>query len=160
MTESTSPAADTWDARWLQVARLVATWSKDRSRQTGAVIVDRDQRVIALGWNGFPRGIDDEIDARHERPAKYKWTEHAERNAIYNAAASGAPVRGCTMVLAWYPCADCARAIIQSGITELVCVEPEWDDHIWADDFAIVREMLAETDITVRFITEEEKVAI
>jgi len=107
--------------------------------------------VLATGWNGFPRGIDDDRDERHERPAKYKWTEHAERNAIYNAAANGTALRGATMVMPWYPCADCARAIIQSGIIGLVCVEPDWSDAIWADDFSIVREMLDEAGVAVVF---------
>ncbi len=141
----------TWDERWMSVAQLAATWSKDRSRKCGAVIVDDRNVVVGLGWNGFPRGLSDEVDARHERPAKYKWTEHAERNAIYNAAANGHATRGCRMYLAWYPCADCARAIIQSGLTELIAIEPDWSDHIWAADFVVVREMLGEAGVSVRY---------
>lgn len=141
-----------WDNRWMDMAKLVATWSKDRSRTCGAVIVDDRNVLVSIGWNGFPRGIDDDVDMRHERPAKYKWTEHAERNAIFNAAANGHPTKGCTMYLPWYPCADCARAIIQSGITEIVCIEPDWNDHVWAEDFSVVREMLEESEIGVRFI--------
>ena len=78
-----------WDLRWMSVASLVATWSKDRSRKCGAVIVDSRNVLVSLGWNGFPRGVADSPDYRHERPEKYLWTEHAERNAIYNAAANG-----------------------------------------------------------------------
>jgi dCMP deaminase len=136
----------------MDMARLVATWSKDRSRTCGAVIVDDRNVVVALGWNGFPRGVDDDVDARHERPAKYLWTEHAERNAIYNAAACGHATRGCTMILPWYPCADCARAIIQAGLVCIVCIEPDWNDHIWAEAFAVTREMLTEAGVTVRFL--------
>lgn len=133
----------------MDVARLVASWSKDRSRTCGAVIVDDRNVLVSIGWNGFPRGVNDDVDARHGRPAKYKWTEHAERNAIYNAAANGHSTRGCTIYLPWYPCADCARAIIQSGIARIVCTEPDWNDHIWAADFAVVREMLAEVGLEV-----------
>lgn len=146
-----------WDQRWLSVAKLVSSWSKDRSRKAGAAIVDDRNVLVSVGWNGFPRGLLDELDARHERPAKYKWTEHAERNAIYNAAANGHAVRGCSMYLAWYPCADCARAIIQSGITELVAIEPDWADKIWADDFAVVKEMLTESSVSVRFMVALEE---
>ncbi|MBT3703387.1 MAG: CMP deaminase, partial [Alphaproteobacteria bacterium] len=75
-----------WDQRFLKLADEVATWSKDRSTQVGAVIVMKDRAPGPYGYNGFPRQIDDEAEERHNRPAKYKWTEHAERNAIYNAA--------------------------------------------------------------------------
>ncbi len=141
-----------WENRWMDLAILVASWSKDRSRKTSAVIVDDRNVLVSLGWNGFPRGLDDDADHRHQRPAKYKWTEHAERNAIYNAAANGFAVRGCTMYMPWYPCADCARAIIQSGILKLVCVEPDWADEKWAADFSVVKEMLTEAGVTSQFI--------
>jgi len=144
----------TWDKRWMDLASLVATWSKDRSRKCGAVIVDNDQRLVSIGWNGFPRGVDDDVDERHARPAKYKFTEHAERNALYNSAALGNSTKGCTMYIPWYPCADCARAIIQSGIVEIVCKQPDWDDAIWAADFAVTREMLAEAGIYARWYDE------
>jgi len=139
----------TWNIRWMDMCKLISTWSKDRSRQTGAVIVDERNVLVSIGWNGFPRNINDYLHERHERPAKYKWTEHAERNAIYNAAANGHPTKNCTMYLPWYPCADCARAIIQSGITKIVCVEPDWNDHIWAENFKVVKEMLDESEIEV-----------
>ena len=146
---------DTWNKRWMDMAILIASWSKDRSRYAGAVIVDDRNVLVSIGWNGFPRGIDDDVDARHERPAKYKWTEHAERNAIYNAAANGHHTRDCIMYLQWYPCADCARAIIQSGIIKLVCKEPDWNDTIWAADFEVVKEMLDEAGIITVFYSQD-----
>jgi len=141
-----------WDNRWLQMAKLIATWSKDQSRKTSAVIVDDRNVLVSIGWNGFPRGLDDDAMERHTRPAKYAWTEHAERNAIYNAAANGHKLRGCTMFMPWYPCADCARAIIQSGISVVVCVEPDWNDANWGGDFAIVKVMMTEAGVNVRFL--------
>lgn len=143
-----------WDDRWMDMAKLVSTWSKDRSRQCGAVIVDSRNVLVSIGWNGFPRGVDDNVDARHERPQKYDWTEHAERNAIFNSAANGHPVRGCKIYIPWYPCTDCARAIIQSGITKIICQEPDWDDEIWGDKFKIVREMLEDVNMDILFIHE------
>jgi dCMP deaminase len=94
--------------------------------------------------------VNDEVENRHERPAKYKWTEHAERNAIYNAARVGIPLDGCRMYLPWFPCMECARAIIQSGILELICIKPESADAQWDADFAEVPQMLSEGGIRVR----------
>ena len=135
-----------WTGRWFDMCDLVATWSKDRSRQFGAVIVDERQTMVAMGWNGFPRGINDDVDERHERPDKYLWTEHAERNAIFNAASNGVKTAGCTMYVRWYPCAQCARAIIQAGISKIVCTEPDWEDATYGEEFKITREMFAEAD--------------
>ena len=147
-----------WDSRWMDMARLVGSWSKDRSRKCGAVIVDSRNVLVSIGWNGFPRGINDDVDARHERPVKYKWAEHAERNSIFNAAANGHHTLGCTMYLPWYPCADCARAIIQAGIAEVVCIEPDWNDPVWAADFAVVREMFKESHVVARFVAGDAPV--
>lgn len=133
------------------LAEHVATWSKDRSRKVGCVIVGPDNEVRSLGYNGFPRCIADDIEKRHQRPTKYFFTEHSERNAIFNAARVGIPVKGCRMYLHWYPCADCARSMIQSGINEMICVEPNWDDERWGNDFINVRNMLAECGMKVRY---------
>lgn len=148
-------SADTWDQRWMDLARFIAAWSKDRSRKVGAVIVDDRNAVISLGWNGFPRGLDDDVDERHQRPSKYAWTEHAERNSILNAAANGHRTAGCRIYVPWYPCADCARAIIQAGIVEVIGIEPDWSDPTYSADFAVVREMLAEAGVGVRFLDGE-----
>lgn len=145
-----------WDERWMSLARMVAGWSKDRSRGTGAAIVDGRRNVlVSLGWNGFPRGVRDDVDERHLRPAKYQWTEHAERNAIYNAAANGVFLKGCTIYLSWYPCADCARAIIQSCIFHVVAVEPDWSDAKWGADFAVVKVMLEEAGVVVDLVADD-----
>ena len=112
-----------WDRRWLDLCDLVAGWSKDRSSKFGCVVVNDRQSVLSLGWNGFPRGIDDEVEGRHERPTKYLWTEHAERNAIYNAAGMGVVLAGATAYVDGIPCPDCARAIIQSGIRRVVTTD-------------------------------------
>lgn len=146
----------TWDDRWIGLASYVAEWSKDRSRKNGAVIVDNRQSVVSLGWNGFPRGIDDDVPERHIRPYKYLWTEHAERNALYNGVAIGAPALGCRVYTTLYPCADCARAIIQSGIVEVICPEPNWDDDTYAHSFAVTKLMLEEAGVRVSFYEKQE----
>lgn len=140
-----------WDTRWMGVAREIGRWSKDRSRGVGCVIVGPHNELRSSGFNGFPRGVDDEPEYRHQRPLKYKWTEHAERNAIYNAARVGTPLESCRMYLPWFPCMDCARAIIQSGISELICIEPDWSDPQWAEDFAAVPQLLGEGGVQIRW---------
>lgn len=140
----------TWDQKFIGLADHVATWSKDRSRKVGCVIVGPDAREIrSVGYNGFPRGINDNVDARHERPAKYLWVEHAERNAVFNAARHGASLEGCTIYVQFFPCPDCARAIIQTGIRELVAPEPDWDESRW--NVKTSMEMLSESGVKVRF---------
>ncbi len=141
-----------WNRRFMDMAEMVASWSKDRSRGVGAVIVGADKTIRSVGYNGFPRGLDDDVECRHERPAKYKWTEHAERNAIYNAIRAHSVITGCTIVIPWYPCADCARAIIQAGIVKVVSYRPNYEDPTWGEDFKMVDEMLAECEIEVEFI--------
>jgi len=76
-----------------------------------------------MGYNGFPRGVNDDVQDRHERPRKYLFTEHGERNAIYSAALNGVSLKGATIYLSGggLPCADCGRAIIQAGIVAVVC---------------------------------------
>lgn len=151
-------AGTSWDFKLLSLAELVASWSKDRSTKVGAVIVDSQNRILSTGYNGFPIGVDDEVEERHERPMKYFYTEHAERNAIYAAAKNGVSLEGATMYLLWrYPCADCARAIIQSGIKNIVAYnrdfpgkKMDWDVH-----FTAAIKMLSEANINLRFVDHE-----
>jgi len=142
----------------MSLARFVAEWSKDRSRKFGAVIVDDREVLVSLGWNGFPRGIDDNVEERHHRPVKYQWTEHAERNAIYNAVAKGNSTLGCRMYLPWFACADCARAIIQSGIDDFIGVEPDWNDPKYGPDFKVTKQLFQEAGVMVHFMPGESPV--
>jgi dCMP deaminase len=141
-----------WDNRFFELARHVSPWSKDRSRKVGCVIVGPDREVRAIGYNGFPRGIDDAASDRHERPTKYLWTEHAERNAIFQAARIGTPLDGCTMYLSWFPCMACTRAIVQVGIVRLVAVQPDTLDLKWGEEFAAALSLLKEAGVRVDYI--------
>lgn len=144
-----------WDVRFMQLARHVAEWSKDRSTKVGAVIVDDGKVVIAIGYNGFPRGVDDDIEIYHKRPLKYKWTEHAERNAIYNAVRKGVSTMGCTMYLPWFPCMDCARAIVQSGISDVVVIKPDFQDERWGDDFVNAYTLFNSCNVKIKWHEDE-----
>jgi len=141
-----------WDKRFIDLANHIATWSKDTNTKTGAVIVDKDNRVISMGYNGFPSGAVDTREDKYEKPQKYFYTEHAERNAIYNAAKLGISTDGCTMYIMWFPCADCARAIIQSGIKKLVCHEPDLNLPKWGEHFEKSLEMFNEVNMKIVYI--------
>lgn len=143
---------DKWDRRFLNLAQHISSWSKDQSTKVGAVVVDDDRRVVSMGYNGIPMGLDDELPHRHERPAKYAYFEHAERNAIYTAARNGVSLKGCTIYLCWFPCDDCTRAIIQSGIKKVVCTKPEPEHDRWGDKFKVSLEMLEESDLELKFL--------
>ena len=138
---------DKWDERFLKLAHEVATWSKDRSTKVGCVVVSPKRDVRVTGYNGFPRNICDTLPERHERPAKYKWTEHAERNAVFTAARLGVPLEGCTMYSTMFPCADCARAIIQAGVIRLIAPKPNFADEKWGEDFLFAADMFLEAHV-------------
>lgn len=128
--------------------------SLDRTTRVGCVILRKDcaaeEGIFSV--NAFPTGTRTDVEERYTRPLKLKWTEHAERNAIFEAAKQGLPLAGAVMYLPWYPCADCARAIIQSGIVELVCHEPNWNAENWGEDFKIAAQMLSEAGVKQTFV--------
>ncbi len=141
-----------WDSRFLDLCNLVAGWSEDRDFKVGAVITDAAHVVRATGYNGLPRGVGAQDESRFDRASgeKFFWIEHAERNAVYNAARVGVSLAGCTIYVNRFPCADCARAIIQSGIA-CVCTPPK-PQHDGALDhsFDVSEVLLREAGVTWR----------
>lgn len=107
-----------WDDRFMEMATLVATWSKDPSTQVGAVLT-RDNRVISLGYNGFPPGVDDDPSLYAQREEKYPRTVHAELAALTNVNAFGS-----TLYVTHCPCATCMGAILAAGVSRLVAFYP------------------------------------
>jgi len=141
-----------WHEYFLNLTKQVALKSKDESTKIGAIIVGPEKEIRSTGYNGFPRGFNDNDPEKQKRPIKYKYMEHAERNAIYNAARFGAPIKDCTMYCLWPPCTDCARAIIQAGIVNLITNYTIKDcPKRWHDDLVIARGMLS--DCGVEFFT-------
>ena len=124
-----------WVEYFRNLTHQIKLKSKDERTKIGAIIVGKDKEIVSTGYNSFPRGIDDDKSERQERPEKYYWFEHGERNAIYNAARIGVSTKGCTMYLSCgIPCADCARGIINAGIVRIFCERGEgakgkkWDE--------------------------------
>ena len=144
-----------WDDLFMSMVYLIAMKSKDESTHIGAVVVGPDHEIRSVGYNGFPRGINDYVAKRQERPLKYKFFEHGERNSIYNAALIGVSLKNCKMYTNGIPCTDCARAIIQSGIKEVV-VDEEWNDGNkgrWKGEADLTLIMFNESNVKVRYWT-------
>ena len=149
-----------WDKYFLNIAKNVKLKSKDRRTQIGAVIVGKDNEIVSTGYNSFPRGINDNVEERQIRPEKYYWIEHAERNAIYNAARIGVSLRDTTMYLTCgIPCSDCTKGIISSGIKKIYCKVQDttrnrehWDEHAKRS-----LQMFKESNVEIIFYDEKEK---
>lgn len=117
-----------WDEYFMGIALLAAKRSKDPNTQVGACIVDSNNVILATGYNGFPKGCsDDEFPwDREGEITKYPFVVHAELNAILNA--SGKDLHGARIYVALFPCNECAKAIIQSGIREVVYLSDKYAD--------------------------------
>ena len=119
-----------WDEYFMGVAMLAARRSKDPSTQVGACIVSQDNIIISTGYNGMPKGCsDDEFPwarSGQENETKYPYVVHAELNAVLNA--NGRDLRGSRLYVALFPCNECAKAIIQSGIREIVYLSDKYKD--------------------------------
>jgi dCMP deaminase len=139
------------DEYYMGLAAAAGAASKDRSVKIGCVFVGPDGEIRSTGYNGFPRGVNDGVEGRHQRPEKYLWTEHAERNAIYNATRAGVALKGCRVFVPWFPCMDCARALVQVGAVELIAVKPDLDDPKWGEDFRRVLVLLEEAGVALRY---------
>ena len=138
--------AEWWDRWFLTLAHYTSSASKDPSTKVGSVIVDQRRRVVSLGYNGFPAGIEDTEERLLNRDIKYKLIIHAERNALMFA---NSKVDGCT-IYTWpfMPCSSCASLIIQSGIKRVVSVDS--NNLRWADDFELSVSLLSESGVDLK----------
>jgi dCMP deaminase len=132
-----------WDSKFMNLAAFVAMeFSKDPSTKVGAVICDEDNRVVSIGYNGFPKGIKDD-DRLQDREKKYSLIVHAERNAMLFATTS---MKNCTLyTYPFLPCSLCAGMVIQCGIKRVVSYKST--NKRWMKDFEISREMFEESGI-------------
>ena len=141
-----------WDLRYLQLAKEVSSWSKDPSRKIGAIAVGAKGQVLSQGYNGFPRGIEDNISHYEDRETKYKYVVHAEMNVIYNATYNGVSLDGATLYVTGLPvCSDCAKGVIQVGIKRVVMKEQEIPLK-WIESWKVTAGMFDQAMIDWEFI--------
>lgn len=137
-----------WDQYFMGVASLSALRSKDPSTKVGACIVNKKKRIVGIGYNGFPFGCDDETypwsREGESLNTKYPYVVHAEPNAILN---SNTPLDDCTLYVTLFPCNECAKLIIQSGIKEIVYSE---DKYHGSDSYVASRKMLDSAGVVCR----------
>lgn len=144
-----------WDMRFIGLAQHISTWSKDPSTKVGCVVVGEDREIRSTGFNGFPRGINDDEERLTDREKKYPLICHAEENAIMHAARIGVSLKDSTAYVTWPPCSRCARSLIQAGIREIVYPETGKIPERWIEDFTISDSMLNEAGVAVRTIKLE-----
>ena len=145
--------------KYARLAKFMADeFSKDSSTKVGALALDpQSYRILATGYNGFPHGIDESIPERWERPIKYEYVEHAERNVIYNAAAEGIALKGAALIVTALPCTNCARGVIQTRMSRVITWRPDEQSEFWQrwkDSFNLSLSMFKEAGVEVVFLDD------
>jgi dCMP deaminase len=147
-----------WDEAFMQISNLISKRSKDPSTQNGACIVNDKNIIIALGYNGFPRGChDDKLPWCRDGKlikTKYAYVVHAEANALMNASA---PTDGCRLYATLFPCNECAKMIIQHGIREVIYDSDKYKD---VDIFKAGKRLLRMAGVTLRQYIPKHKLII
>lgn len=150
-------------AWYFKIARTIAEASCDKSTKVGCIVVGPDKEIRAQGYNGFPRGVDDEDPKWHQRPAKYDYVIHAEANAVANAARTGANLKGCTAYVTAPPCCDCAGLLINAGISKVVWpaiyndgLTSQTMDDRWKEKFQRALDLFSAARVETIVITESD----
>jgi dCMP deaminase len=142
-----------WNKRYIELAKLISTWSKDTTK-VGAVCVSNRGRILSVGYNGFPRGVEDSEARLKDRDTKLKFIVHAEQNAIYNAGYNGVKLDKSSIYISGLPvCSECAKAIIQAGIENVYMLDINYPEP-WVDNFKLSYEMFKESGIGVTLISD------
>ena len=139
-----------WNKRFLNLATHISNWSKDPSTKVGCVVVGPDNEIRSTGFNGLPRGIEDNEERLNNREIKYPMICHAEENAIMHAARIGISLKGCTAYVTWPPCTRCARSLIQAGILTVIYPKNAEIPERWASDFELSMSMFKEAGIELK----------
>ena len=139
-----------WDQRFLNLAKHISEWSKDPSTKVGCVVVGPDREIRSTGFNGLPRGIEDNDERLNNREIKYPLICHAEENAIMHAARIGISLKDCTAYVTWPPCTRCARSLIQAGVSTIIYPKDIEIPDRWMEDFNLSLNMLKEAKINIK----------
>jgi dCMP deaminase len=135
----------------MALAKAAAPQSPNRVRQVGAAIAPADGTPVIARCNTFPKGVRD-IEERHLGDGRFVWMEHAERNALYEAARRGVATEGAVLATTFFPCIDCARAIVQSGVAFLCTPASALDDPVWGESFLRSRIIIEEGGVEMVFV--------
>ncbi len=144
-----------WDRRFLRIAEEVRLWSKDPGTKVGCVLVN-ERRILSTGYNGFPQTISDDLDRYIDRDYKLSVTVHSEANAILNAAKNGTKVQGSTLYVTFPPCSQCASAIIQAGVAQIVCPDPASAPERWRSNFKAANNLFYEAGVKVLYYSDAD----
>ncbi len=137
-----------WNNRYVSLAQNISTWSKDPSKQIGAIAISDSSKVLATGYNGFPKGISDTPERLSDRPTKYKYMVHAEMNLIYNATYNGVSLDGSTVYVYGLPvCSECAKGLIQVGVKKVIMKIDTEIPEKWKESFEFTTQLFKEANI-------------
>jgi len=146
-----------WDLRYLKLAEHISTWSKD-STGIGSVAIGDQGQVLAQGYNGFPRGVEDSQERYDVKEDKYKFVVHSEMNVIYNASYNGVSLRDSTLYVWGLPvCSECAKGIIQTGIKRVVMSSRDRISTLplsdkWRESFDLTKTLFEEAGVEWEFV--------
>ena len=144
--------------KYFKLARYQANlFSKDPSKKVGSLFLSPGSLEIrTMGYNGMPRKIDETISERWERPIKYAYVCHAEKNCIYNASRNGVCLENSICVVTYFPCTDCAKGLIQVGVSTIVTVAPDLIHPIWGPEQKFSMDLFNEVGIEIIILNESE----
>lgn len=141
-----------WDTRFLSLAEHIAGWSKDPSTRVGAVIVDNDNRVVSIGYNGFAQGVVDAHGRLSDRTTRLRMTLHAEENAVLTAESRRIQGGRC-YIWPLPPCAHCAAVLIQAGVKSVIALEPSPElRERWGDELTLAIDQFREAGVSLRLV--------
>ena len=135
------------------IAEAVSKLSKDPLKKVGCVILDPDTNgVLSVGYNSFPIGVNETIMSRWEKPEKYSFVSHSEENAVTLAASTGTSTKNAICVVTCFPCCECAKILIQSGIRHVVTKEANMNSEKWGESFKYSKIMFEEAGVEVQYV--------
>ncbi len=136
---------------FIKMTNVISESSDDSNRKVGCVIVKDGDTMVSYASNSIPNGVK-KLNSRKEKPNKYSWIGHAERNAICEAAKQGISTDGCEMYCNYYPCSDCAISIIECGISKLYTEKPDFNHHKWGESWKRSKKMFNEAGVDIEFV--------